>query len=269
MIREVCLFDKFSFCKNGVRCTRIHLKEVCQIRECDYKMCNKRHPKPCRIFRLNGFCRFGTNCKYSHKLPQEIYEQNKKIDSLEKLTAKLTKQVEEQDDQIKDLKKQLLESESRELMRLQKQINDLARKNEEKGKALAKLEDDFKKYKVQDVLVEEVVEDQGKEEEEVVESVEEGNEKFEKEFLKNLDILEAGVKKVRNFGTTNSTQLRSKVKIFNTNMQKVKMNIKDGIYLEWLDQLSDVEKQEDKIDREDLVSLLSLCRWRCTGVSPW
>ena len=23
MIREVCLFDKFSFCKNGVKCTRV------------------------------------------------------------------------------------------------------------------------------------------------------------------------------------------------------------------------------------------------------
>ena len=220
MIREVCLFDKFSFCKNGVRCTRIHLKEVCQIRECDYKKCNKRHPKPCRIFRQIGFCRFGTNCKHSHKLPQEIYEQNKKIDSLEKLTAKLTKQVEDQDNQIKELKKQLLENESRELMRLQKQINDLARINEEKGKALAKLEEDFQKFKVQDLLVEDVVEDQGKEEEV-------GNENFEKEFLKNLDILEGGVRKVRNCGTTNSAQLRSKVKIFNTNMQKVKNNIKN------------------------------------------
>ncbi len=268
MIREVCLFDKFSFCKNGVRCTRIHLKEVCQIRECDYKICNKRHPKPCRIFRLNGFCRFGANCKYSHKLPQEIYEQNKKIISLEKVTAKLTKQVEEQDDQIKDLKRQLLESESRELMRLQKQINDLARKNEEKGKALAKLEEDFKKFKVQDFIVEKVVEDQGKEEE-AVESVEVEKEKFEKEFLKNLDILEGGVKKVRNFGTTNSTQLRSKVKIFNTNMQKIKKNIKDEVYLDWLNQLSDVEKQEEKIDREDLISLISLCKWRCFRVESW
>ena len=44
MNREVCLFDKFSYCKNGVRCLRIHLKEVCLNRECDYRNCNKRHP---------------------------------------------------------------------------------------------------------------------------------------------------------------------------------------------------------------------------------
>ena len=147
-------------------------------------------------------------------------------------------------------------------MRLQKQINDFARINEEKGKALAKLEEDFQKFKVQDLLVEEVVEDQGKEEEV-------GNENFEKEFLKNLDILEGAVRKVRNCGTTNSAQLRSKVKIFNTNMQKVKNNIKNEIYLDWVNQLSDVEKQEEKIDREDLISLLNLCRWRCTGVSTY
>ncbi len=54
--------------------------------------------------------------------------------------------------------------------------------------------------------------------------------------------------------------------IFNTNMQKVKNNIKNEIYLDWVNQLSDVEKQEEKIDREDLISLLNLCRWRCTGV---
>ena len=52
-------------------------------------------------------------------------------------------------------------------------------------------------------------------------------------------------------------------------MQKVKNNIKNEIYLDWINQLSDVEKQEEKIDREDLISLLNLCRLRCTGVSTY
>ena len=43
MNREVCLFDKFSYCKNGVKCLRIHLKEVCWNRECDYRKCNQTH----------------------------------------------------------------------------------------------------------------------------------------------------------------------------------------------------------------------------------
>ena len=70
MIREVCLFDKFSYCKNGVRCLRIHLKEVCWNRECDYRKCNKRHPRPCKSFMEKGFCRFGTSWRYSHRPPK-------------------------------------------------------------------------------------------------------------------------------------------------------------------------------------------------------
>ena len=119
MIREVCLYDKFSFCKNGVRCLKIHLKETCQNRECDYKKCNKRHPRPCRIFRMNGFCRFGISCRYSHRLPKEVEDQNNKIESMEKVNAKLLKQVEDQNVEIKELKKKMLDIESKELKNLQ------------------------------------------------------------------------------------------------------------------------------------------------------
>ena len=107
MIREVCLFDKFSFCKNGVKCSRVHLKEVCLKRECDYRKCNKRHPRPCRFFRENGFCKFGTSCRYSHRVSKDIEESNKKIESLEEVTKKLSKQVADQDNEIKALKLEL------------------------------------------------------------------------------------------------------------------------------------------------------------------
>ena len=109
MIKEVCLFDKFSYCKNGVRCLRIHLKEVCWNRECDYRKCNKRHPRLCKPFMEKGFCRFGKSCRYSHRPPKVIEEQNQKIESLENNTAKLLKQVADQDVMIKDLKKKLYE----------------------------------------------------------------------------------------------------------------------------------------------------------------
>ena len=97
-------FDKFSYCKNADKCLRIHPKEVCLIRECDYRRCDKRHPRPCKIFRIRGFCRFGTNCRYSHRLPKEVEDQNKKIDSL-------SKQVEDQNNEVKDLKIKLVGSE--------------------------------------------------------------------------------------------------------------------------------------------------------------
>ena len=125
MIREVCLFDKFSYCKNGVTCSRVHLKEVCLKRECDYRKCNKRHPRLCRFFRENGFCKFGTSCRSSHRVPKEIEENNKKIESLEEVTKKLSKQVADQDDEIRALKLELCQIGNVELKGLKKQIDDL------------------------------------------------------------------------------------------------------------------------------------------------
>ena len=57
-----------------------------------------RHPRPCRFYRLNGFCKFGTICRYSHRLPRKVEEQNDKIESIEKENAKLVKQVDDQID---------------------------------------------------------------------------------------------------------------------------------------------------------------------------
>ena len=167
MNREVCLFDKFSYCKNGVRCLRIHLKEICWNRECDYRKCNKRHPRPCKIFKERGHCKFGTSCRYSHRPPKIIEEQNKKIESLENNTAKLLKQVADQDAIIKDLNKKLFERECNELKSLQKQIDDLVQKNDEKEKAIKKLETD-----VNDIKDNCIAEDSGDEYEDINEDEE-------------------------------------------------------------------------------------------------
>ena len=166
MIREVCLFDKFSFCKNGVKCSRVHLKEVCLKRECDYRKCNKRHPRPCRFFRENGFCKFGTSCRYSHRVPKDIEENNKKIESLEEVTKKLSKQVADQDNEIKALKLELCQITNVELKGLKKEIDDLIESNNEKERAIKKLEVDFNEF-VNDCGREE--QDESNEDEEYVE----------------------------------------------------------------------------------------------------
>ena len=74
-------------------------------------------------------------------------EQNKKIDDLEKTTAKLVKQVSDQNFIIKDLQSKLTENECRELKRLQKQIDDLVETNMKKVEAIKKLEIDFETLK--------------------------------------------------------------------------------------------------------------------------
>ena len=63
-------------------------------------------------------------------------EQNKKIESIEKANSMLSKQVEDQNDTIKELKSRLIEIENRELKSLQKQINELAKNISEKETAI-------------------------------------------------------------------------------------------------------------------------------------
>ena len=153
MIREVCLYDKFSYCQNGVRCRRVHLKETCLIRECDYRKCNKRHPRPCRFLMLNGFCKFGSSCRYSHRLPknvedqnekikaieEEIKVQNEKIKSAEDKNVTLEKMVEDQNLTITNLQLQLSTQYEKDIENLKKDIEYLNVANNEKEMSIKSL----------------------------------------------------------------------------------------------------------------------------------
>ena len=289
MIREVCLFDKFSYCKNGVRCLRIHLKEVCQNRECDYRKCNKRHPRPCRIFRMNGFCRFGTSCRYSHRLPKEVEEQNHKIESIEKINAKLSKQIDDQNEEIKKLKSKLLEFESRELKNLQMQINDLVKNNNEKEIVIKKLNSretneeeevelderadssgEFQDDKENDEIeVEETELDEAAEAENLQEkennSDEETDKKVECDYEYSEYLRIKLVEKLRNLKVElsklrkNSTkQIRSKVKEFNEEMKREKGSVWISYGLRCsLDDLSDLDKKTT--DKDEVMKLIEQC----------
>ena len=107
-----------------------------------------------------GFCRFGTSCRYSHRPPKVIEEQNKKIEALENNTAKLLKQVADQDVMIKDLKKELYERECKEMKSLQGQIDDLVEKNMEKEKAIANLSIDVIEEEKEEAVVDDKKEKQ-------------------------------------------------------------------------------------------------------------
>ena len=72
-------------------------------------------------------------------------DQNKKIDSLEVITEKLSKQVADQNNEIKDLKIKLVESENRTLKRLQQQIDALVESNDQKERDIKDLERDAEK----------------------------------------------------------------------------------------------------------------------------
>ena len=84
-----------------------------------------------------------------------IEKQNQNIESLRETTSKLSKQVADQNEEIKDLKRQLLEIETRDLLRLQKQVDGLVQTNSEKERVITDLKDNLKNQNVsseQDVL---------------------------------------------------------------------------------------------------------------------
>ena len=39
MTGEVCMFNKFGFCKWEANCKKIHLDEICLLEECESRIC--------------------------------------------------------------------------------------------------------------------------------------------------------------------------------------------------------------------------------------
>ena len=265
MAQEVCLFDKFSYCNNGDKCLRIHLKEVCLIRECDYSRCNKRHPRPCKIYRNRGFCKFGTSCKYSHRLPKEVEEQNKRIKSLEEITVKLSKQVADQTDEIRDLKIKLVESESRTLNKLQQEVDALTKSNEQKEKAIKNLEKDAEKRNKQEkesvvdeqekcsVTIEEAV---GRDERCEAEEIKNYTINYAQKALVHIEEVEAEINKIRKNAKDFKKSVESKCKLLDDKLEKIEVNAE--LCEDMCEQISNLRESISYPVRSKEVSLIKL-----------
>ena len=98
---EVCIYQKFGYCKYNKSCKNKHLEEICPQRsDCsNQKICNKRHPRGCKRYGVEGFCGFGACCAYHH---QEHPSSSEKVDGTEtKINLeKLEKTVFEMADKI-------------------------------------------------------------------------------------------------------------------------------------------------------------------------
>ena len=140
MTGEVCMFNKFGFCKWEANCKKIHLDEICLLEECESRKCNKRHPRHCKYFSERGFCKYGSSCRFDHKPPKYIRSIVSRLEALEKENLKLLKVIEDQKEicdnkTIKDVEKIL------------KQIDDLKQGNNEKELAIKRLEEDIENFK--------------------------------------------------------------------------------------------------------------------------
>ena len=90
----VCSFSKFGYCKYRKDCRRKHFSVECEdLDNCkNIKSCNKRHPKNCKRYVLEG-CNFKTDCAYKHQNQSKNHEHeqvNEKVKLLEKIVQELS-----------------------------------------------------------------------------------------------------------------------------------------------------------------------------------
>ena len=65
---EVCKHNQNSYCKYKLNCKKRHENKLCsEEQNCNSKECLLRHPKTCKYFFREGFCRFGDGCFYTHR----------------------------------------------------------------------------------------------------------------------------------------------------------------------------------------------------------
>ena len=64
---QICNHFKYGYCKFKEACQKVHVTGECKkLSSCKDKYCNTRHPKICKRFSLEKFCKFGEDCAYLH-----------------------------------------------------------------------------------------------------------------------------------------------------------------------------------------------------------
>ena len=127
---NVCFYDKFGYCRNGDKCTKIHLTEKCKKEDCDdVRKCQRRHPRVCKFFQEKGYCKFKSSCKYDHKQAKNVEVFNSKMDALEKQNELLRSLIIEQNVAINSL----IKENSKSIEKLEKKIDNMIsmKKNDE------------------------------------------------------------------------------------------------------------------------------------------
>ena len=75
-------------------CRKQHINKKCENPSCDRKACTLRHPKICKFFRENGFCKFGEYCKFKHFEKENLDRYKRENEIILKKLADIDKQLE-------------------------------------------------------------------------------------------------------------------------------------------------------------------------------
>ena len=123
---QVCLHQKFGFCKYKEKCNKRHLDEECKdLVNCgSKKTCDKRHPKLCRRYVLEGSCSYGERCDYLHKekyISPADHRLKGRIDELEKVLGEKVSEEKKMAVAIMELEK-VVKAMSRKIIHLEEEI---------------------------------------------------------------------------------------------------------------------------------------------------
>ena len=146
MSGQVCMFDKFGFCKWEGSCKKVHLKETCLLEECDSRKCQKRHPRPCKFFTERGNCKYGGGCRFDHRPPRHIRSLVSRLDALENENKKLLKVIENQNmkiDKITEKPTSTSDDNVKGLDLIKKQIAQLILANKKKTEVIKQIDQDL------------------------------------------------------------------------------------------------------------------------------
>ena len=76
--QNICIWEKFTTCKNGDSCSYQHPTLVCDDKKCDILICHKRHPQICLFDTIFKVCRNGDSCRFLH-MKTEVSNESDKI----------------------------------------------------------------------------------------------------------------------------------------------------------------------------------------------
>ena len=102
MKQNVCRKNKFGYCIYDDTCRNRHIEEVCSDKKCSVFNCEKRHPKICNYFREFERCKFTTYCRYSHKKPTEVIENNERMKAIEDKLVEIEKNASSEKEETLD-----------------------------------------------------------------------------------------------------------------------------------------------------------------------
>ena len=109
-MENICKYNQSGYCKFGHHCEKIHNNEICSnLSHCKTEYCNKRHPRVCKNYKIQGKCRFKEDCAYQDV--QKAHEENllvvqilashfKEVAELKQELNELTIKVYEMENQI-------------------------------------------------------------------------------------------------------------------------------------------------------------------------